>query len=133
MSAYPITSLVVILMVLLQFWFAFAVGRERTRSKIKAPAMVGDAKLECALRVQGNTIEQFVMFFPMLLIALPLTGDLFGALLGAGWLVGRVLFARGYMSEPSARGTGFMITVAALAIAVICAIVAAVRHLIMVS
>ncbi|MCB1609396.1 MAG: MAPEG family protein [Xanthomonadales bacterium] len=131
MNAYPITSLVLAAIVLMQFWFAFQVGRERTRSKIKAPAMVGDNRLECALRVQGNTVEQFVMFLPALLIAMPLLGDIYSAVLALLWMVGRVLFAQGYMRDPSARGTGFIITVGALAIAVICGIVAAVRNLIL--
>lgn len=130
MNAYPITSLALALIVLLQFWFAFLVGRERTRSKIKAPGMSGDPKLECALRVQANTIEQFVMFLPALLIAMPLLGDIYAALVALLWIVGRVLFAQGYMRDPSARGTGFIITIVALAIALVCGIVAAIRNLI---
>ncbi len=132
MNAYPITSLAIILIVLLQFCFAFLVGKARGRSGISAPAMSGDAGLERALRVQGNTIEQVVMFLPALLIAMPLLGDIYSAILAAIWIVGRVLFANGYMREPKTRGPGFLITVLALAVTVICAIVGAVRTLILI-
>jgi len=132
MNAYPITSLAIILIVLLQFSFAFLVGKARGRSGIKAPAMTGDPGLERAVRVQANTIEQVLMFLPALVLALPLLGDIYAAILAAIWIVGRVVFAKGYLRDPKARATGFIITVLALLVAVICAIWAAVRALILI-
>ncbi len=122
MQAYPLTALAICLIVLLQFWFMFAVGRERGRSKIKAPALTGDAGLERALRVQGNTIEQVVMFLPALWLSLPLLGDLFAALTAALWIIGRLHYGITYQRDPSARGPGFVLTLIALAVALTAAL-----------
>lgn len=122
MQAYPFTSLAVCLIVLLQFWFMYVVGRERVRSKIKAPALTGDAGLERALRVQGNTIEQLAMFLPALWLSLPLLGDLLAALTAALWIGGRLHYAITYQRDPAARGPGFVLTLIALAVALTAAL-----------
>ena len=41
------------------------VARVRRRVKIDSPAMTGAPELERALRVQGNTVEQIVLFLPL--------------------------------------------------------------------
>lgn len=122
MQAYPLTALTVCLIVLLQFWFMVVVGRERGRSKIKAPALTGDPGLERALRVQGNTIEQLMMFLPALWLSLPVLGDLFAALTAGLWIIGRLHYGITYQRDPAARGPGFVLTLLALAVALIAAL-----------
>ena len=68
MTAYPLTLLVLLLIVLLQLWMMMRVAQWRGRSGIKAPAMTGDPALERAIRVHMNTIEQLAMFLPALLV-----------------------------------------------------------------
>ena len=64
-----LTAAVTILAALICQWTAIRVGRVRRRHKIDSPAMTGARELELALRVQGNTVEQIVLFLPLLWVA----------------------------------------------------------------
>jgi uncharacterized MAPEG superfamily protein len=105
------TALVSILAILVVFWTGLRVGGMRSKHSIQAPAVTGHPEFERAYRVQMNTMEQFVIFLPLLWIAatffhmLPL---LVGAL-GLVWIVGRIVYALAYMADPAKRGMGFMI------------------------
>ena len=59
-----LTGIVTLLAVLISLAFAIGVARARRRVGIDAPAMTGHPDLERALRIQGNTVEQFVIFLP---------------------------------------------------------------------
>jgi glutathione S-transferase len=94
------------LIVLLQLWMMMRVARWRGRSGIKAPAMTGDPALERAIRVHMNTVEQLAMFLPALLVCAAYSGDRCTASIAALWLVGRVMYAIGYVAvrpPPSMR------------------------------
>src|SRR6185312_11272633 len=72
MLAAPATILsaaVTILTALVLYYSMFVVGRTRGRVKIFPPAMTGHPDLDRALRVQGNTVEQVVIFLPLLWVA----------------------------------------------------------------
>jgi glutathione S-transferase len=64
-----------------------------------------------ALRVQGNTVEQVVIFLPLLWVATLYFHALgwLPAALGLVWCIGRVMYAIGYMKEAAKRGPGFAI------------------------
>jgi uncharacterized membrane protein YecN with MAPEG domain len=85
------------------------VGRVRHACGIMAPQMTGDARLERAIRVHYNTLE----WLPIFLVALWLFGvywnERVAAVLGVIWIVGRILYAMGYMADPAKRGPGFAI------------------------
>jgi uncharacterized MAPEG superfamily protein len=106
------TAVVSILAILVVFWTGLRVGGMRTKHGIQAPAVSGHPEFERAYRVQMNTMEQFVIFLPLLWLAsaffhmLPL---LAGAL-GLVWIVGRIVYAQAYMADPSKRGLGFGIS-----------------------
>ena len=110
MTAYPLTLLVLLLIVLLQLWMMMRVAQWRGRSGIKAPAMTGDPALEGAIRVHMNTVEQLAMFLPALLVC---------ASIAALWLVGRVIYAIGYQQEAGKRSMGFLVTFLALVAAML--------------
>lgn len=100
---------------LLQYiYFTVNVGRARGKSGIKAPAMTGDPVFERTLRVQQNTLEQLVAFLPALWLFGYYVSPLIGAGLGAGFIVGRFVYATGYVADPSRRGAGFLIGILAL-------------------
>jgi uncharacterized membrane protein YecN with MAPEG domain len=67
--AMLLTAAVTLLAVLISIFFAINVARNRRVTGIDAPAMTGDPRLERALRIQGNTLEQFVVFVPSLWLA----------------------------------------------------------------
>ena len=96
------------------FTFAQA-GRLRAKHKILAPAMIGHPEFERAVRVQMNTVEQFVIFLPLLWLA-TIYFRIYGwvpAVLGFVWCLGRIVYSMGYMAAPEKRGPGFGICVLA--------------------
>jgi len=107
-----LSSVVVVLAVIFIAYTFVNVGMARGKTRIDAPAVTGHPTLERAYRVQMNTVEQAIMFFPLLLLAtryfhsLPWLPAAFGLI----WVIGRFLYLRGYMQEPGKRSTGFLIT-----------------------
>ncbi len=101
-------ALVTLLAVFLTLYFSNAVGK--LRKEVKAPATTGNETFERAFRVHANTVEQLVLFLPSLWLATPALPENIAAGIGAVWLVGRILFAKGYMEEPSKRSTGMWLT-----------------------
>ena len=107
--AYPLTALVTVFVTFLIFVFSAKVGKLRMQTGIKAPAMVGDEKFECANRVHCNTIEQAVIFLPVLWLFAIYYNDLYACIAGALWIIGRIMYANGYMNAPEKRSMGFML------------------------
>jgi len=112
-----LSAAVTVLAVLVIVYTLVLVGQARARHNIKAPAMSGHPEVERALRVQGNTLEQVVIFLPLLWVAtLYFHAPLFHMegwlvpLLGLIWCVGRLVYAQGYMAAAEKRELGFMIT-----------------------
>jgi len=103
-------ELIAILAVLQYLAFGMLVGRERVRSKIKAPAVTGSEAFERIYRVQVNTLELMVMLLPGLFIAAKFWPAPWVAGIGAVYLVGRVLFWRAYVRDPARRGPGFALS-----------------------
>lgn len=109
MTIPPWTAHVLLACALLQMFLMVNVGLQRRRSGIHAPAMTGDGGLERAIRIQMNTLEQFGIFLPALLVAGAYANDVLTGALGGIWLLGRVLYAVGYQHSPARRSLGFMI------------------------
>ena len=109
MSIPPWTAHVLLACALLQIFLMGNVGLQRRRSGIHAPAMTGDAGLERAVRIQMNTLEQFGIFLPALLVAGAYANDGLTGALGGVWLLGRVLYAIGYQQSAARRSLGFLI------------------------
>ena len=86
------------------------VGHARGRYGVAAPAMAGHPIFERWSRVQGNTVEQLVIFFPGLWLFSRYVNAELAACLGLVFLVGRALFARGYVADPARRGPGFILS-----------------------
>ena len=103
------------------------VGQARGRYGIKAPATSGNEIFERYFRVHQNTMEQLVVFLPALWLFGHYVCPGWGALLGLGFVVGRVLYLRGYVENPEHRELGFGIGFVALALLVIGALLGALR------
>src|SRR5689334_3370377 len=91
--AIVLTAAVTILAVVISLAFAIRVARARRETKIDAPAMTGHPKLEKALRVQGNTVEQMMLFLPALWLAALYFQGWAPPILGLIWCLGRILYA----------------------------------------
>ncbi len=115
MFATPATvlSAFVTLLAVFVLLFVFAqVGRYRGKHSILAPAMIGHPEFERAVRVQMNTIEQFVIFLPLLWLA-TIYFRIYGWVvpaLGLVWCIGRIIYSIGYMAAPEKSGPGVAIS-----------------------
>lgn len=115
MSASPAvlySAAVTVLSVLFVFYTGINVARMRGAHGIAAPAVTGHPMFECAYRVQMNTLEQYVQFLPLLWIATAYFRPLgwLPAIFGLVWILGRIIYLRGYMAAPDKRSNGFLIT-----------------------
>lgn len=115
MTAYPLTSLITLLTVLLMFVTSAIVGKARVKYEIKAPATSGHEMFDRAYRVQMNTLESAVLMLPSLWIYSIFNGEVGGFVMGVIWLVGRAWYAQAYLADPVRRGMGFGIAFVALA------------------
>ena len=93
---------------LLQFlYFGILVGNARERYGVKAPSTTGNEVFERYLRVQMNTLELLILLLPALWIATAYLAAYWLALLGLVYLIGRFIYLRAYVAEPSKRSIGF--------------------------
>jgi glutathione S-transferase len=104
-----LVALVTLLVALEYFYLAIMVGKSRGERGVAAPSIIGDEKFERVFRVQQNTLEQLIIFFPALWIFAYYVSTTIGAGLGLVFLFGRILYARGYVKHPDKRGPGFTI------------------------
>jgi glutathione S-transferase len=106
----PWTSLITALALLVYLVIVINVGRARAKYKVSPPQMTGDPNFERVLRVQQNTLEQIVLFFPSLWLFSFYVNPLWGAGIGAIWVVGRIIYAWGYYQAAEKRLIGFGIS-----------------------
>lgn len=111
-----VVELVALLAVLQFFFFGALTGRARTQYRVKAPAVVGHEGFERIYRVQMNTLELLVALLPTLFIAARYWPAYPVAGLGAVYLLGRVTYWRAYVSQPSRRGLGFVLSIVPIAL-----------------
>ncbi|MBP8098373.1 MAG: MAPEG family protein [Arenimonas sp.] len=108
-------ALITALNSILVFIAMAVVGRARGRHQIKAPAVTGNPDFERAFRAHQNTLEQTVMFLPVLWLASIYANEQYAAWLGYAWLLGRLWYIYGYVKAADSRGGGFTLAIAAWA------------------
>ena len=111
-----LSAAVTVLAVFLGLYTMMLVGRMRGKHNVHAPAVTGAPEFERAFRVQMNTLEQFVLFLPVLWLATiyPVVSGYLAPGLGLIWIVGRILYSAGYMADAAKRSSGFLIAGVAL-------------------
>ncbi|MFT3807588.1 MAPEG family protein [Arenimonas sp.] len=102
-------ALITTLAVLLNILAIYFVGRARGKYQIKAPATAGHPDFERVFRAHQNTLEQTVLFLPVLWLASSYANETTAMGLGYAWLVGRTWYLFGYMQEAGKRSMGFLI------------------------
>jgi uncharacterized membrane protein YecN with MAPEG domain len=127
MSAWPV--LVTLAALLFYFWTGLMVGNARRKYNVPAPATTGNTDFERVFRVQMNTLEWLPMFLVSLWLFVYYWSDLLGAVIGAIWIVGRYMYAHGYMIAAQQRSMGFMIQALAVLILFLGAAVGAIGSL----
>jgi glutathione S-transferase len=106
----PWPSLVTILSLIVYFVLIINVGRARAKYKVMPPQMSGEPDFERVIRVQQNTLEQIVIFLPALWVFSEFISPIWGAGIGAIWIIGRILYAWGYYQAVEKRLIGFGIS-----------------------
>jgi glutathione S-transferase len=122
-------NLVTLCALLEYFAFGWLVGRARVTYGVKAPAMSGHEVFDRYFRVQQNTLELLIIFLPALYIAALYWNPTWMAAIGAVYIIGRLLYLRGYVSDPAARHIGFLLSVAPIVVLVGAGVIGAVRAL----
>lgn len=107
----PYVELVAVLAVLQFFFFGAMTGKARGKSGLKAPAVTGDAGFERMYRVQMNTLEVLIILLPGLFLAGKYWSDALVAGIGMVYVIGRFIYWRAYISEPSKRAIGFILSI----------------------
>jgi glutathione S-transferase len=109
---YPV-AIVTLIHGLVVFGMALTVSRIHATTGILAPTMTGDPRLERAFRAHLNTIEWTPVFLPSMWLFAIYWNASWAAALGALWLIGRIAYFIGYVSDPNKRFPGFFIQVIA--------------------
>jgi glutathione S-transferase len=120
-------DLVALLAVAQLVFFSVLVGRARGRYGVKAPAVTGHELFERAYRVQMNTLELLVAFLPALFIAARYWPQEYVAIIGAVYLLGRLVYWRSYTRAPASRGLGFILSILPVLALLLAALVGVVR------
>jgi uncharacterized membrane protein YecN with MAPEG domain len=104
-----LVAIVTLLSVLLYFTMSLRVAVARRKSGIAAPAMTGDPELERTIRAHYNTLEWLPIYLTGLWLFAIYWNELVAAGAGAVWIVGRILYVRGYIAHENKRSLGFFI------------------------
>jgi glutathione S-transferase len=113
-QAYYSVALVTLLAGLAYFGMALTVARAHSKTGILAPAMTGDAYLERCIRAHTNTLEWMPIFLPALWLFAVFWNPMWASLLGAVWIIGRIVYFWGYLTAPQKRYPGFFIQATAV-------------------
>ena len=127
----PLLVLITVLALLQFILFSSLVSRARGRYGVVAPAVSGHEVFERYFRVQMNTLELLVMFLPALWLASMYVAPIWPVLLGVIYLIGRMLYLRGYVADPRKRGPGFSLSMLPIVALLLIALVGCIRQLIL--
>ncbi len=130
MTAFPLTTLAILVAILLYFVLGALVGGARAKFNVPAPMPTGHPEFDKRNRVHINTLEQLALFLPAIFLAAPVLGDTVTAITGLVWSLGRIIYARGYYADAAKRGPGFGITMLATLVLIVAAGYGAVTALI---
>ncbi len=105
-----LVNLVIVLALVQFFAFAAAVGKARVKYGVAAPATTGNEMFERYYRVQTNTLELLVMLIPALWLFAHYLSPGVAAVLGAVYLLGRLVYFSAYVKDPKTRSLGFALS-----------------------
>lgn len=121
--------LIILLAVLQLLVFIILVGKARSRFNVVAPAITGNIDFERYYRVQMNTLELLIIFIPSIVLASIYWSPYVMAILGAVFLIGRILFFKAYVSGKN-RSLSFLMSLIPILIFVILGILGSVKAII---
>ena len=135
MNEYPFTSLVTLGLVILGGLLANRVSNARLDfSQSDQPSVTqhsveiySDPKFMIAFRNQMNLLEHLILFMPTLWIFAVGVSDGLAAIVGLGYFIGRVLYARSY---PHSHKFGYTLTMISLLLLITGAVASSIYQLV---
>ncbi len=112
MKTMNLVDAVAMLAVLQYIFFGTLVAKARDTYGIKAPAVSGDEQFERMYRVQMNTLELLVVFFPSAYAAAHYWPQWAVAAAMCVYLIARFVYWRSYIANPASRTLGFALSLA---------------------
>lgn len=91
--------------------FGIAVGRARTEYGVNAPAISGPPAFERTMRAHQNTLENLVVFIPAVYLFAVYVHIELAATIGVVWIVGRLVYFRGYVEDAPRRAPGVLVSI----------------------
>lgn len=125
----PTVAAVIALALLEYLVFAMLVGRAREKYGVAAPAVTGHELFERYYRVQMNTLELLVVFIPSALFFAIYVSELWAAILGVVFIIGRAVYLQAYVADPKKRGPGYGLSFLPTAILLVGALIGALRDM----
>jgi len=125
-------ALAVVLALIEYMVFVLLVARARGVYKVQAPAIIGHPVFERTLRVQQNTLELLVVFLPALWLFGLFLSPPWGAVLGVVFILGRALYAWGYIRAPEHREAGAVVSFAAVGLLLLGALAGVLRMVVLI-
>lgn len=102
---------IVLALALIEFFvFGLLVGRARQTYGVPAPAIAGHPVFDRYMRAHQNTMEQLVVFVPAMWLFATYVSANIAAVLGLVFVIGRILYMRGYVQDPTKRSVGFAVS-----------------------
>jgi glutathione S-transferase len=121
----------VILLALVEYMvLGMLVARARAKYGVKAPAITGPEGFDRTFRVQQNTLEGLVIFLPGLWLFGLYVSPTWSAGLGLVGIVGRALYAAGYIKAAEKREIGAGIVGVVNIVLVVGALIGIIRDLV---
>lgn len=113
MEVYYPVAITTLVTGVVYFWMAARVSLAHRKTGILAPTMIGDPVLERTIRAHANTLEWMPIFLPSLWLFAIYWDVTIATILGATWIVGRIIYFLGYIHSATMRRPGFFIQVIA--------------------
>ena len=129
LEQFPLTALITMIASIIYYYFGIKVGGARLKHSVLAPKVDGPEDFQRVHRVHQNTLEQLIVFFPALWIFALAWGDLWAAIFGVIFCLGRILYARGYYEAAEKRSKGFGISALATMVLMLGALIGAIAAL----
>lgn len=124
-------ALVVLFALIEYFVLGGLVGRARGKYRVAAPAVTGHPLFERYFRVHQNSLEQLIVFIPAVWLFGMYVSARWAAIVGAIFLIARVLYAVGYVAAPERREAGAWLTFLTETVLVIGALIGVIRSILL--
>ena len=107
MNAVALVTLAAVIQVMA---FQWRVGKARNEFGVPGPATSGPETWQRYNRVHLNTVENLVIFFPLLWLCAWFADPRLAAAAGLGFVAARALYSRRYVADPNTRGPAVWLT-----------------------